>query len=310
MRPAFVRTLIELAREDDRIHLLVGDLGFGLVEPYVQQFPARFMNVGVAEQNLAGIAAGMAMCGKVIFTYSIANFPTLRCVEQIRNDICNHHADVKIVGVGCGLNYGALGVTHHATEDVAVMRALPGMTVVAPGDPVEAALATRALAKEPGPAYLRLGKAGEPVVHESGVPDFHLGKAITVRTGDDLTFIASGTMLHTAVQASDFLRRDGIRARVLSMHTIKPLDAEAVLKAATDTRAILTLEEHNILGGLGSAVAEVLAESQTNHAVAFQRIGIPDTFVRDIGSNDYLKGLYSLHLDGVLKKATAVIGVA
>jgi len=306
MRPAFIRTLIELARSDDRIHLLVGDLGFGLIEPYAQEFPNRFLNVGVAEQNLAGIAAGMAMCGKIVFTYSIANFPTLRCVEQIRNDICHHNADVKIVSAGCGLNYGALGVTHHATEDVAIMRALPGMTVVAPGDPVEAEFATCALAQQTGPAYLRLGKAGEPLVHKRGSGNFRLGKAIKVRDGDDLTLIATGTMLYSAVQAADRLCRDGIHARVLSMHTIKPLDDEAVLAAAKETRCILALEEHSVLGGLGSAVAELLAESCESQ-VAFKRLGIPNAFSRRVGNQEYLKSLYSLDVNGILKTVAALL---
>src|SRR5208283_2815322 len=172
---------MSLAEEDSRICLVVGDLGFGVVEPFAERFPTRFLNVGVAEQNMTGVAAGMAMCGKIVFTYSIANFPTLRCVEQIRNDICHHDANVKIVSGGCGLNYGALGVTHHATEDVAVMRALPEITIVAPGDPVEARHATRALAEQPGPAYLRLGKAHEPEVHMSDDVGFKLGRAIMVR---------------------------------------------------------------------------------------------------------------------------------
>jgi transketolase len=306
MRPAFIRSLIELAENDDRINLLVGDLGFGLVEPYVQHFPDRFLNVGVAEQNLIGVAAGMAMCGKIVFVYSIANFPTLRCLEQIRNDVCHHNADVKIVSVGCGLNYGALGVTHHATEDVAVMRALPNMTVVAPGDPIEAGLATRALAEQPGPVYLRLGKAGEPPVHKPDTVNFHLGKAITVREGNDLTIIATGTMLHSALQAADRLFRDGINARVVSMHTVKPLDGDVVLTAARETRMIFTLEEHSILGGLGSAVAELLAES-AKLEVAFKRIGIPNEFGHEVGNQDYLKKLYSLDVEGIARTVIAFL---
>jgi transketolase len=309
MRPAFIRSLIELAENDDRINLLVGDLGFGLVEPYVQRFHDRFLNVGVAEQNLIGIAAGMAMCGKIVFVYSIANFPTLRCLEQIRNDVCHHNADVKIVSVGCGLNYGALGVTHHATEDVAVMRALPNMTVVAPGDPIEAAHATRALAEQTGPAYLRLGKAGEPLVHKSDAVNFHLGKAITAREGNDLTIIATGTMLYSALQTADRLYRDGTNARVLSMHTVKPLDEEAVLTAARETRVIFTLEEHSIVGGLGSAVAELLAESAESQ-VAFKRIGIPNDFGHEVGNQDYLKSLYSLNVEGIGKTVAAFLDAA
>ena len=185
MRTAFFKTLVEIAETDLRINLVVGDLGFGVVEPFVQRFPDRFLNVGVAEQNMSGVAAGMALCGKTVFTYSIANFPTLRCLEQIRNDICYHRANVKIVAVGGGLMYGALGMTHHATEDLAIMRALPEMTVVAPGDPLEAAHATRALAATPGPGYLRLGRAGEPAVHQGPI-DFRIGRAIMLRDGSDL----------------------------------------------------------------------------------------------------------------------------
>ena len=300
MRAAFLRTLMGVAEEDGRINLLVGDLGFGLVEPFAERFPKRFLNVGVAEQNLAGIAAGMAMSGKVVFTYSIANFPTLRCVEHIRNDICNHHANVKIVGVGCGLSYGTLGVSHHATEDIAVMRALPDMTVVAPGDPLEASRATRALVDRSGPAYLRLGKADEPPVHIIGDIAFELGRATVVRDGEDLTLIATGTMLYNAVQVAHTLSQDGIFARVLSMHTIKPLDTAAVLMAAKETPIVVTLEEHSIVGGLGSAVAEVLAES-CNSPVIFRRIGIPNIFVREIGNQEHLKASCDLGVDGILK---------
>lgn len=297
MRPAFLRTLVELAEKDDRIHLVVGDLGFGVVEPFAKRFPGRFLNAGVAEQNMTGIAAGMALCGKVVFTYSIANFPTLRCLEQIRNDICYHNADVKIVSLGGGLGYGALGATHHATEDIAVMRALPRMTVVAPGDPLEAELATRALTTQSGPAYLRLGKAGEPAVHSPGV-SFQLGKAIRVMEGNDITLIATGTMLHTAVQAAQLLAQEDIRVRVLSMHTIKPLDTESVLSAARETGAIATLEEHSILGGLGSAVAEVLAESSESH-VRLKRLGLPPGFTTLVGSQAFLKESHSLSVNGV-----------
>src|SRR5437667_4581521 len=165
MRSAFFDTLVRLAEDDERITLVVGDLGFGVIEPFARRFPDRFLNAGVAEQNMTGIGAGMALSGKVVFTYSIANFPTLRCLEQVRNDVCYHAADVKIVAVGGGFAYGSLGMTHHATEDLALMRALPGMVVVAPGDPIEVELATRAVVEHRGPCYLRLGRVGEPCVH-------------------------------------------------------------------------------------------------------------------------------------------------
>lgn len=305
MRTAFISALIDLARADRRIFLLVGDLGYTVVEPFAEEFPDRFVNVGVAEQNLTSIATGLALCGKVVFTYSIANFPTLRCLEQIRNDVCYHNANVKVVAVGGGLAYGALGMTHHATEDLAVVRSLPGMTVVAPGDPVEAALATQTIAKMDGPCYLRLGKAGEPVVHQ-GVPDFRIGKAIQVREGSDLTLIATGGMLHSTGEAAEELRQRGISARVLSMHTLKPLDVEAVLTAAHETAAIITIEEHSIIGGLGSAVAEVLATSG-NSPAALRRMATGDTFCHRAGSQEYLRGLHSLTVPGIVEEAVQLM---
>jgi transketolase len=301
MRAAFISALIDLAERDGRIVLVVGDLGFGLVEPFAARFPDRFLNAGVAEQNMTGIAAGMALSGKVVFTYSLANFPTLRCLEQIRNDVCYHNASVKIVSVGAGLAYGALGASHHSTEDIAVMRALPGMTVVSPADPVETRLATQALAASPGPAYLRLGRSGEPAIHDNET-SFHLGKAIQLTQGEDIALLATGAMVHAALLSAPVLARKGIRARVFSMHTIKPLDERAILAAASETAAILTIEEHSIIGGLGSAVAEVLAERSASH-VPFKRLALPAQFVSSVGSQDFLREAYSLSVKGIVNAA-------
>ena len=298
MRKAFIQTLLDMAGADDRIHLLVGDLGYSLVEPFAEKFPQRFVNLGVAEQNMIGVATGLALCGKIVFVYSIANFPTLRCLEQIRNDICYHNVNVNIVTGGGGLTYGALGTTHHATEDLAMMRALPNMTVIAPGDPVEAATATQASAEWPGPCYLRLGRTEEPVIHQS-MPDFQIGKAVKVLDGKDATLISTGGMLSSAVQAAERLAQQGVQVRVLSMHTIKPLDTEAVLAAVRETGTIVTIEEHNIIGGLGSAVAEVLAELSDTH-VAFERIGLKDLFCVQVGTHEELQKAYSLSVDDVI----------
>lgn len=306
MRTAFFQTLVELAEYDKRIYLLVADIGFGVVEPFARRFPDRFLNVGVAEQNLTGIAAGVAMAGKVVFTYSIANFPILRCIEQVRNDVCYHKANVKIVSVGGGYSYGALGMTHHATEDLAILRALPEMAVVAPGDPLEVRAATRALVNHDGPCYLRLGRAGEPILHDSSV-EFQLGKAIQVRDGDAATLITTGAMLQNAIQAADKLATRGIQARVLSMHTLKPLDEDAVLAAARETRCIVTVEEHSIIGGLGSAVAECLAESGLQ--VPFKRIGLPSAFSRNIGSQEYLREKSDLSPDKILSSLEQLLTV-
>jgi transketolase len=288
-----------LAEADERIYLLVGDLGFGVVEPFLRKFPNRFLNVGVAEQNLTGLAAGIALTGKIVFTYSIANFPILRCLEQIRNDVCYHRANVKIVAIGGGYTYGALGMTHHATEDLAILRALPEMTVVAPGDPYEAREATKAIVAHPGPCYLRLGRAGEPAVHLCS-PVFQVGRAIQVREGEALTIISTGGVLQTAVQVADAVEEKGFEVRVLSMHTVKPLDYEAVLAAARETGAIVTLEEHSMIGGLGGAVAECLAESEESR-VRFKRIGLPSAFSSNSGNQEYLRAQAGLSVEGVLR---------
>jgi transketolase len=305
VRTAFILTLTKLARSDKNIWLLVGDLGYSVIEPFAEEFPDRFINLGVAEQNLMGIATGLALSGKTVFTYSIANFPTMRCLEQIRNDVCYHEANVKIVAVGGGLVYGALGMTHHATEDLAIMRALPNMTVIAPGDPVEATLATEAIGIKKGPCYLRLGKAGEPTVHKA-TPHFQIGKAIMIQNGSNITLISTGGMLYCTLKAAAELAQDSIQARVLSMHTVKPLDIESVLAAARETAAILTIEEHNLTGGLGSAVAEVISESG-NLDVAFARLGIADSLWCHVGTQEYLRGLYSLSEHGIAERGRQLL---
>lgn len=306
MRGAFFQTLVELGASDERVYLLVADIGFGVVEPFARQFPDRFLNVGVAEQNLTSIAAGIALSGKIVFTYSIANFPILRCLEQIRNDVCYHKADVKIVSVGGGYSYGPLGMTHHATEDLAILRSLPEMTVLAPGDPVEVRAATRAIVEHPGPCYLRLGRAGEPLIHDPAV-EFQLGKAIKIREGEAITIISTGALLQNAMQVADTLAVRGIEARVLSMHTLKPLDHDAVTAAARETRAVVTLEEHSIIGGLGSAVAECLAESGI--PVPFQRIGLPSAFSSHVGSQEYLRSRSGLSPESILNTLEALLSV-
>jgi transketolase len=299
VRTAFIETLCELAGADPRIWLLTGDLGYSVLERYATQFPDRYVNVGVAEQNLAGNAAGLALSGKVPFIYSIANFPVTRCLEQIRNDICYHSANVKIVSVGGGVAYGPAGYTHHGVEDLAFMRALPHMTVVAPGDPVETRHATRAIAQHLGPCYLRLGKAKEAIVHGQPV-DFQLGRALVVRAGRDVTLISTGGMLATAVAVAGQLGRVGISAGVVSLHTLRPFDAEAILRVATETRAVFTIEEHRPTGGLGSAVAEVLAERMPVR-VPFRKFTLPEEILPRVGSQAYLCEMAGLSADQITK---------
>lgn len=286
MRTAFINTLCELAERDKTVWLLNGDLGYTVVEPFAERYPDRYVNCGVAEQNMSGMAAGLALSGKHVFTYSIANFPTLRCLEQIRNDICYHNASVTIVAVGGGYSYGSLGYTHHGIEDLAIMSVLPKMRVIAPGDPVETRLALGEIVADPGPTYLRLGKAGEPIVHATP-PDFRLGRAIKVREGSELTVIATGAMLNPAVAAVDTLRARGIAVRVLSMHTVKPIDSDAVCAAARETGGILTVEEHRVDGGLGSRVADVLIAARA--AVPMRKIGVAADTIQGTGSADFLR---------------------
>ena len=282
--------------------LLTADLGFSVLERFRDALPDQYLNVGVAEQNMMGVAAGLADVGKVVFTYSIANFPTMRCLEQIRNDVCYHNYAVRIVSVGGGLTYASQGYTHHGVEDIGVMRALPGMVVIAPGDPLEAQMATKALCDLPGPAYLRLGKAGEPKVH-TGPIDFRIGKAIEVRAGQDVTLVSTGGMLVYTMETAEALAKDGISARVLSMHTVKPLDEEAIGGALRETKAVITVEEHNVGSGLGAAVAQVVAAHEGPRA-RFRMFGLPDERYSRVGGHAYMREMMG-DLRSVAKAALA-----
>ena len=259
MRSAFVDALCDAAGSDPSIWLLTADLGFSVLEPFMERFPDRFVNVGVAEQNMIGVAAGLALAGKTVVTYSIVNFATLRCLEQIRNDICYHRANVKIVGVGAGFTYGAQGYTHHGIEDLAVMATLPELDVVAPSDPVEARLATQLTLARPGPCYLRLGKAGEPTLHNSN-PEFDHGKMLPLRPGRDALIIATGGIAAEAMEAARLWSEQGSQAAVWSAPWVRPFDADAVAQAASEFSTILTIEEGVETGGLGAAAARVLAQ--------------------------------------------------
>jgi len=299
MRTAFINTLKELAKNDERIFLLNGDLGFSVLEEFTKTFPDRSLNMGVSEANMIGAAAGLAMSGKVVFVYSIGPFVTARVYEQVRNDVALQKANVKIVGVGSGLTYGQLGPTHHSIDDIALMRSLPNMAVVCPGDPLETIEATKAIAKYDGPAYLRIGKKGEAVVHKNP-PEFKLGKGILMRDGGQATLIATGNMLPATLAVAERLENKGKKIRVISLHTVKPLDEELIKKAAKETPAIFTFEEHNIIGGLGSAVAEVLAEQGSK--TAFRRFGIKDRFTHLAGSQDFLRSCHKLSVEDLTEE--------
>lgn len=303
MRDAFIRALTCACETNPDILLVVGDLGFGVLDDFRERFPERFYNVGVAEQNLSGVAAGLALVGHTVFTYSIGNFPTLRCLEQIRNDVCYHNASVKIVTIGGGMAYGALGPSHFATEDLGIMRMLPGMAVVAPGDPHEVTQLIPQIVARKGPVYVRLGRAGEPVLHH---PDREIvfGVPTTVRSGKDVVLMSTGGMLGTTLAAADALRSQGISAGVVSVHTLRPLPEKRIRLLAAESPLVVTVEEHSRSGGLGGAVAEILAEM--DDPPRFRRFGLDPVFPGGIGSQEYLR-----HVNGIDEQAlvTAVQGM-
>lgn len=303
MRDTFVKTLIELAKKDKNIELITGDLGFGVLKPFWEQVPDQFTNAGIAEQNMTTVAAGMALEGKTVFTYSIGNFPTLRCLEQIRNDCAYHKARVKVVCVGGGFVYGSLGMSHQATEDLAVLRALPDMVVMAPADVVEAAEATKAIAAYPGTCYLRLGRGGEKRIHDK-IENFQIGKAIKVRDGNRAAIFSTGAIFEEVQTTCDLLAEKGFTPAVFTFPTVKPIDEETVRQCARDFELIVTCEEHNIVGGFGGAVAEVIAEMRGNRAVLV-RIGLNDQYAVRVGNQKYLREQYGMSAGEIAKRIEA-----
>lgn len=292
MRDTFVRTLIDIAKKDKNVILVTGDLGFGVLKPYWEQLPDQFINAGIAEQDMTGFAAGLALEGKTVFTYSIGNFPTLRCIEQIRNDCAYHDANVKVVCVGGGFVYGSLGMSHHATEDIAMMRALPNVTVMAPGDLTEAAEATKAIYEQKGTCYLRLGRGGEQKIHEK-IDNFRIGKAIKINDGEKIAVFSTGAIFDEAKGAVEMLKEDGLNPALYTFPTVKPIDKDVITECAKKYDMIVTVEEHNIIGGFGSAVAEVTAE-MTDKKAKLVRVGLNDMYSCIVGTQKYLRNEYGM----------------
>lgn len=300
MRDTFVKTLVELAKEDKSIELVTGDLGFGVLKPFWEQCPDQFTNAGIAEQNMTSMAAGMALEGKTVFTYSIGNFPTLRCLEQIRNDCAYHNANVKVVCIGGGFVYGSLGMSHQATEDLAILRALPDVVVMAPADLVEAEECTKALAKYKGTAYLRLGRGGEKRIHEK-IENFQIGKAIKVHDGEKVAIFSTGAIFEEVTAAYDELIAQGHNPAVYTFPTVKPIDREVIERISSKFELLVTVEEHNIIGGFGSAVAEVMAEMPDKKA-RLLRIGLNDEYSVRVGNQKYLRTQYGMDSKAIVEK--------
>lgn len=283
MRDQFIKSLSNAAMLDDRIALVVGDLGFGVVEEFADRFPDQFFNVGVAEQAMIGLAAGLASEGRKVFVYSIANFPTFRCLEQIRNDVCYHKLDVTVCSIGCGFGYGPLGYSHHGLEDLAVMRPLPGLKIFCPSDPLEVDAAVRHAVSSEGPKYLRLGKNGEKTLHSEGTLDF--ASFYTLRRGPDAAILSTGSITSRAIDAADRLASLGISVSVISCLQVWPLKFELLSELSSKT--LVTFEEHRTTGGFGSGVLEFLSE--TNFRASTDLVGVPHGVVYPAGSQEWMR---------------------
>lgn len=306
MRNAYLAALYELAKDDERILALVADNGAIVFDLFRRDFPSRFINFGISEATMISVAAGLACCGKIPFAYTISSFLTMRAFEQIRNDVCLQKTNVKLVGIGAGFVYSNLGPTHHATEDIALMRSLPEMTVICPCGPQEAGKATHAAAEIDGPVYLRLSVGGSPEIYKTDC-EFKPGLGVRLKDGSDITIIATGGIIHEVLAAVEELERSSVSVRLINIHTLKPIDQEIILKAAEETAAILTVEEHTILGGLGSAVAEVVLEHKTG-PLRFKRLGLNGVFPCGYGSYQEMKEENSLSKKDIVEAARKLLG--
>jgi transketolase len=304
MRNTFADEITQLAQIDSRIMLLSGDIGNKLFDKFKKLAPKRFLNCGIAEANMMGVAAGLALTGLRPVVYTIAPFTTTRCFEQIRIDVCYHDAPVIIIGTGSGLSYAELGPTHHSLEDLAILRTLPGIQIIAPCDAIEMRLALREAVKSSRPTYIRIGKKGEPKIHKEDF-SFEIGKAVTVRNGVDVIFIVAGTLMPNVLAAADILQQKGISSQIASFHTIKPLDNSYLKQIALSYKLVITVEEHSYIGGLGGAVAEFLSELKEHPPHV--RLGIADEFMHETGSQAYAHQRYHLDANGIAQKIRAFL---
>jgi transketolase len=304
MRNAFADELTKLGDDDHRIVMLSGDIGNRLFDAFKDKHPNRFFNCGVAEANMTGLAAGLAMNGLRPVTYTITPFVTTRCLEQIRTDVCYHEVPVTIVAVGAGLAYAGLGPTHHACEDIALLRAFPNMVVICPGDAWEVRAALRAVMKQDKPAYIRMGKKGEPKVHKGPIENFAIGKAIQIVEGTDICLLSTGNLLPEAIEAGKLLEKAGKSVRVVSFHTVKPLDEACLIEALERFRLVVTIEEHSLIGGFGSAVAEWAVDNGLDTRKLI-RIGTPDRFFKESGEQEHAREQLGLSAHQIYERVIA-----
>ncbi|MCG2586653.1 transketolase family protein [Massilia sp. TS11] len=306
MRNHFAKAVTELGDEYPELVMLAGDIGNRLFDKFKEKHPTRFYNCGVAEANMTGVASGLAACGLRPITYTITPFNTARCFEQIRLDICYPNLPVIVVGTGAGLSYSGLGATHHSMEDMAILRTLPNMHVIAPADPVETQLAVRAAMALGRPTYIRIGKKGEPKMHAT-TPQFEIGKGITVREGKDVAILSVGTMLAPAIETAELLDKAGVSAQVVSLHTIKPLDELLLQGAFADKKLIVVMEEHGLIGGAGSAVLEWGCAAGVDLRKLLC-VGGPDRFLSGVGEQDHARELLGMSASATYARIMARLG--
>ncbi len=295
MRNNLVKAICEEAENNKDVIIVTGDLGYNVLNKFYDRFPEQYINAGISEQNMTSVAAGLALTGKMVFTYSIGSFSTLRCLEQIRNDICYHNANVKIVALAAGFAYGALGMSHHATEDIAVMKSLPNITVFSPCDPLETIAVTKKAMELKTPCYIRLGRGGEPNIHDEFDPSkFEIGKAYKLTDGDkNICIFSTGAITIEAKKAVDELKVEGINIELYSFPSIKPIDEELIVKCSTNHDLIITLEENNTFGGFGSSIADVLSRVEGKHAI-IKKLGLNDEYPSVVGDTNYLRQYYKM----------------
>lgn len=286
MRFTVIQTIYQHALKDKNTYFITGDLGHACEEEFKTNIPKQYLNLGIAEQNIIGTAAGLALSGMKVFVYSIVPFITMRCYEQIKADICYQNLDVTIIGIGGGLIYGQYGNTHCSIEDIAVMRVLPNMKIVSPANPHDAEQLTEQVIKQRGPTYIRIGRGKEPLPEKEYQVTF--GKGYKAKEGNDVAIICTGTILDEVDKASRLLEIEKISTEVVHMHTVKPIDTKLVLSLIQSKKVIITVEEHNIIGGLGSAISDIISENPRN-SIIFKRLGIKDTYLKEIGSQQYLR---------------------
>ncbi|NMB83859.1 hypothetical protein GYA28_01060 [Candidatus Roizmanbacteria bacterium] len=297
MRSAIIEEIYNLMKENGNVYFLTGDLGYDVLEKIEAEFPNRFYNMGVAEQNMIGVASGLALSGKKVFVFSITPFVTMRCYEQIRNDVCFHDLDITILGIGSGLSYGILSSTHFSLEDIAILRPLPNMTIFSPVDEIEARLGMRYFKNHHHPLYIRIGKKKEEIIYKQPY-DFQYGKGVIIRPGKDVVIFATGPIIGEALSAADLLKEKNIEAEIINLHTIKPLDNDLIISESQGKKLIITLEEHGIIGGLGSAVSEVIGEYLPGNRV--MRFGVEDKPINIVGSQTFLRKQFCLDSIGIM----------